>query len=427
VESTRAPLTHVALPWLGAALGLTFAIGSGVLLAELLMSPPFSELAKLALYFALAGGATLGAAYLMLLALERTVALSIQAKALITGVTSGAVALVNVLIIAQLLFVSTGHDLKVLLTVVVFSAVVTVVLSVWVARNVAGRLHLVAGVVDSLARGDLSPRARVGGRDEVASLAVDVNVLAGRLQEAERQREALDRERRDLTTSISHDLRTPVASLRAMVEALQDGVVGAAEAPRYYTTMRRELDRLGRMIDSLFELAQIDSGSLTLKLRPLVVEEIVAEAVDSLQPQARLHDVALQVRAVGQTRANLDGDRIQRAVANLLRNAIEHTPAGGRVEVGVSASNGWVDVRVADTGEGIDAQDLPRIWDRFYRTDKSRARNGSRNADGAGLGLAIVRGIVEAHGGSVFAESQCGEGSTFTLRLSRQQPSTDGL
>lgn len=419
MESTSTPLTRVALPWLGAALGLTFAIGSGVLLAEVLMSPPVSELAKLALYFALAGGATLGAAWLILLALERTVALSIQAKALITGFAAGAVALVNVLIIAQLMFVSTGHDLKVLLTVVVFSAVVTVVLSVWVARNVAGRLHLIAGVVDSLARGDLTARAQVGGRDEVASLATDVNVLAGRLQEAERQREALDRERHDLTTSISHDLRTPVASLRAMVEALQDGVVDADEAPRYYATMRRELDRLSRMIDSLFELAQIDSGSLALKLHRLVVEEVVAEAVDSLQPQARLHNIAIQVHAGGQTHANLDGDRIQRAVANLLRNAIEHTPAGGRVEVGVSASNGWVDVSVVDTGEGIDVGDLPHIWDRFYRADRSRTRNGSGNGDGAGLGLAIVRGIAEAHGGSVSVESRLGNGATFGIKLPR--------
>ncbi|MEO8458128.1 MAG: HAMP domain-containing sensor histidine kinase, partial [Chloroflexota bacterium] len=382
MESTGAPLTRIALPWLGAALGLTFAIGSGVLLAELLMSPPFSELAKLALYFALAGGATLGAACLMLLALERTVALSIQAKALITGVAAAAVALVNVLIIAQLMFVSTGHDLKVLLTVVVFSAVVTVILSVWVARNVAGRLHLIAGVVDSLARGELTPRARVTGRDEVASLAADVNTLGERLQVAERRREELDHERRDLTTSISHDLRTPLASLRAMAEALADGIVAGDDAPRYYVTMQRELDRLTRMTDSMFELAQIDSGSLPLKRSMVTVEEIVTEAVDALQAQARLRNVELRLTAAGQTSVDLDGDRIERAVVNLVRNAIEHTPQGGAVEVRVSSGSGWVDVRVADTGEGIDERDLPHIWDRFYRAEKSRSRTNG-NGDGA--------------------------------------------
>lgn len=293
----------------------------------------------------------------------------------------------------------------------------TVVLSVWVARNVAGRLQLVAGVVDLLARGDLTPRAQVSGRDEVAFLAADVNALAGRLQEAERQRRALDRERRDLTTSISHDLRTPLASLRAMVEALEDGVVAGDDASRYYTTMRRELDRLRRMIDSLFDLARIEAGSLPLNRRRLMVEEVVAEAVDSLLPQARLRKVALQFQASDQTPANLDGDLIERAVANLVRNAIEHTPPGSRVEVGIASGNGWVDVRVVDTGEGIDAQDLPRIWDRFYRADKSRTRDGTKDGDGAGLGLAIVRGIVEAHGGSVSAQSQRGVGSTFTIRL----------
>ena len=424
MESTSPPLTRIALPWLGAVLGLLLAIGGGVLLAQLLMSPPLSELAKLALYFALAGGATLGAAWLTLLAIDRTIALSIQTKALITGVAVGVVALLNVLIIAELMFVSTEHDFKVLLTVIVFSVIATVVLSLWVARNVAGRLHGIAGVVDSLARGDLTRRARISGRDEVASLAADVNALAGRLQEAARQRQALDRERRDLTTAISHDLRTPIASLRAMVEALEDGLVQGPEVDRYYTAMRRDLDRLGRMIDSLFELAQIDAGSLALKRSTMIVEDVVAEAVDSLRPQARLRDISLVFCADGKTPARLDGDRIERAVANLLRNAIEHTPAGGRVDIGVQADNGWVDVKVADTGEGIDAEDLPRIWERFYRADKSRGYRDTEHGDGAGLGLAIVRGIVEAHGGTVSAQSEPNIGSTFTVRLSSAEPAS---
>ncbi|MEO8457984.1 MAG: HAMP domain-containing sensor histidine kinase [Chloroflexota bacterium] len=412
-------MNRAALPWLGAVIGLAVAIASGVLLAQLLMSPPLSELAKLALYFAVAGGATLGAAWVLLLAIDRTISLSIQTKALITGVAVGVVALLNVLIIAQLMFVSTDHDFKMLLAVIAFSVIATVVLSVWVARSVAGRLHSIAVVVDSLASGDLSRRTHVSGRDEVASLAADVNALAMRLQEAEQQRQALDREKRDLTTAISHDLRTPIASLRAMVEALEDKVVAGPEVDRYYSAMGRDLNRLSRMIDSLFELAQIDAGSLALRRSTVVVEDVVREAVDALRPQAKVRGVALEFRGASKTSANLDGDRIERAIANLVRNAIEHTPADGRVEVGVSPNNGWIEVNVADTGEGIDADDLPRIWERFYRADKSRTRDDSGNGDGAGLGLAIVRGIVEAHGGTVAAQSQLGIGSTFSVRINR--------
>jgi signal transduction histidine kinase len=274
---------------------------------------------------------------------------------------------------------------------------------------------MIAGVIDSLARGDLASRATIAGRDEVGSLAADVNELGRRLYDAEEQRSGLDRERRELTTAISHDLRTPLASLRAMVEALDDRVVEGEEVQRYYATMRRELDRLSRMIDGLFELSRIDAGAPLSRSR-VPVEEIVAEAVDALQPQARLNHVNLGFNAPMITVALLDGDRIERAVTNLVRNAIEHTPPGGRIDVDVSESGGWVDVSVSDTGTGVNSADLPHIWERFYRAERSRPRSTS-NGDGAGLGLAIVRGIVEAHGGSVSARSEPGSGSTFVMRL----------
>ena len=416
MESNRPPLTRLALPWLSAALGLSLAISCGLLLAQLLMSPPFSELWKLAMYFGLAGGATMTAGWLTLHNADRALGLSIQAKAFLGGIISSIVALLNVLIIAGLMFVSTGHDLKLLVSVILFSAVVTAFLSLWVARNVAGRLDVIAAAVKSLASGDLKARARVVGGDEVTRLAADVNALGDRLQQAEDQRRALEHERRELTTAISHDLRTPLASLRAMVESLADGVVDGDESKRYYGTMRREIERLNRMIDDLFELARIDAGALPLHRELISVEEVAADVVDALQPQARLNSVAVGLRASGRVTANIDGARMERAIANLVRNAIQHTPAGGRIDVAVERENGWVDVRVSDTGEGIDPADLPRIWDRFYRAEKSR-RRGPGDAGGAGLGLAIVRGIVEAHGGTVAAESAPERGSTFTLRL----------
>ena len=415
METTRAPLTRSALPWLGAALGLALAIGCGVLIAELLMSPPSNELWELGAYFTLAGAATLGVGWLALRVGDRALGLSIQAKTFAGGLIAGGIALLNVLIIAQLMFISTEHDLKLLAAVVVFSGVLSALFSLWVARTISGRLAAITGAVRALAGGDLDTRVAVEGGDEVARLAADVNTLALRLREADKQRQALDRERRELTTAISHDLRTPLASLRAMVEALDDGVVSGDEATRYHTTMRREIERLNRMIDDLLELARLDAGALQLNRERVSVEEIAADVVDALRPQARLKGVTVDLNTNGPASALLDGSRIERAIANLLRNAIGHTPEGGKVAVDVGRANGWIDVRVADTGEGIEAADLPRIWERFYRAEKSRRREP--DDDGAGLGLAIVRGIVEAHGGSVIAESAPGQGATFTMRL----------
>lgn len=417
MDTSRTTSTQLAMPWLGAALGLTLAIGCGVILTQLLMSPPSSELWDMGAYLTLAGAATMGMGWLGLVASDRLLGLSIQAKTFLTSLIASGVALLNVLIMAQLMFVSTDHDLKLLLALIAFSAVITASFSLLVARTVAFRLRKITAAVRSLAEGDLSSHVSVTGGDEVARLAADVNTLVGRLKRADDQRQALDRERKELTTAISHDLRTPLASLRAMAEALDDSVVEGEEARRYYATMRREIDRLSRMLDDLFLLAQMDSGGLRLTREPLPIEEIVSEVVDALQPHARQYDVSVDLMSAGPATANVDGGRIERAVANLVRNAIEHTPAGGRVAVALSADNGWIAVEVSDTGDGIDPDDMPHIWQRFYRAEKSRRRE-PRNADGAGLGLAIVRGIVEAHGGMVSAESAQG-GSVFAIRLPR--------
>lgn len=419
-SATSAIRLRVVAPWLGIALALTLAVGSGILLAELLMSPPASELRSLAAYFALSGTATVGAGWLIVRGADRLLGLSIRAKSFVGSFLAAGVALLNVFVVAQLMFISTDHDLKLLIALMAFSAVVTVFFSLWVASNVSSRITSVAASVRALARGDLEARVYVSGDDEVARLAEDVNTLADRLLAAEKEREALDRERRDLTTAISHDLRTPLASLRAMVEALDDAVVGdREEVQRYYGTMRREIERLSRMIDDLFELSRIDSGILKLDLHPVALEEIAAEVVDAMQAAARLSGVTLSFQTSNDTEpVPMDGARIERAVSNLVRNALEHTPPGGKVGVGVRNDNGWVTLTVTDSGRGINPADLPHIWERFYRAEKSRRRlNG--DGDGAGLGLSIVRGIVEAHGGEVQVDSASGHGAAFTIRVPR--------
>jgi signal transduction histidine kinase len=421
-DATTTPL-RVAAPWLGTALALTLAIGAGILLAELLMSPPASELRSLTSYLALSATATVGVGWLLVRAADRLLGLSIHAKSFFGGILAGSVALLNVFVTAQLMFISTSHDLKLLIALMAFSGVVTVFFSLWIATNISSRIGHVAATVRTLAEGDLTSRVEISGRDEVARLAQDVNTLADRLLAAENEREAHDREKRDLTTAISHDLRTPLASMRAMVEALHDAVVDdPREVQRYYATMRREIEHLSRMIDDLFELSRIDSGALRLDLHPVDLREIASEVVDAMQANARLSDIALTLQPCRDTQvAPMDGARMERAVSNLVRNALEHTPSGGRVDVSISNYKTWVVLTVSDSGSGIDDRDLPRIWERFYRAEKSRSRlNNGAEGDGAGLGLAIVRGIVEAHGGRVEAASSAGEGAVFTIRIPRR-------
>src|SRR2546425_3223029 len=400
-----------------AVLALALAVGAGVLLTELTMSPSWAELRKFAIYLALAGVVSAGLGWVALRTADHLLGPGLRGRAFLSSVIAGAVALLNVMTVGQLMFVSTEHDLNLLLALVIFSAVITAFFSFSVAATVPGRIENIAGAIRLLARGDFGTRLAPAGSDEVARLSGDVDLLAARLQAAEDQRAALDRERRELTTAISHDLRTPLASLRAMTEALSDGIVQEpAEIRRYYATMRREIERLSRMIDDLFELSQLDAGAFKLDRRRVNVGDIAAEVVDAMQAAARLAGVELMLKVNSSPQeVEVDGARMERAIGNLVRNALEHTPNGGRVLVSVSMTNGHVDVKVSDSGEGIDSYDLPHIWERFYRADGSRGRNG--NGDGAGLGLAITRGIVEAHGGSVEASSAAGQGAVFVVRL----------
>lgn len=404
--------------WPGALVALAVASLAGLAFAQILMNPPAGDLRSLALYFLISGGVSITLGWWALRATDRAAGLSIQSKAFLGAVIGSVVALLNVVIVAWLMFLNTAHDLPLLTVLLLFSGIITVFFSMRIALAITGQIGVVAGGIAALADGRYATRIDVEGSDEVARLARQVNELAQRLEMSEEERSTLDRERRELTAAISHDLRTPLAGVRAMVEALDDEVIDQpSEVKRYYATIRREVERLNRMIDDLFELAQIDAGALRLTMRPVALQEIAAEVFDAMQATARRDGVTLSIQVEGTPpEIQVDGARIERAVANLVRNALEHTRDGGRVAITVELTGSWIALSVADTGDGIDPADLPRIWDRFYRAERSRQR-GPRSDDGAGLGLAIVRGIVEAHGGVVAVESIPGQGTTFAMRL----------
>jgi signal transduction histidine kinase len=292
-------------------------------------------------------------------------------------------------------------------------------LAVAAARSVGGRIRDVSKAAESLAAGSLQSRVPVRGEDEVASLSRSFNLMAERLQqtmgslEEERGRAvALLEANRQLVANVSHELRTPVSLIRGQVEALEEELPGNERA----LMALREVDRLERLVSDLFQLASAEAGALALEVATVDLAEVVRDAVEPLvEPARREAAVVVVLEAGSRVPARADTQRLAGVVQNLVRNAVRHTPEGGLVRVSVAGAADHAAISVADTGPGIGPEDLPHVFERFYRADAAR----SRDSGGAGLGLAIAREFVEAMGGTVSAESSTGEGATFRILLPR--------
>jgi signal transduction histidine kinase len=304
-------------------------------------------------------------------------------------------------------------------------------LSYVVARGLTRRLEAVSAVAGAIASGNFHARAPVTARNEVGRLADDINRMAGRLEEtvtelrsARLQAEDALRSRQELMANVSHELRTPLAILHAHLESLEvrervaSGVPGSGEVPVPETTLdalRQETERLGTLIDDLFALSRTQSGGLQVERRPVDVGAVVDEVARVMRPLAeREGAITLSVDVPpGLPPALTDPDRLNQIVTNLVRNAIRHTPEGGIIALSVRRAGDRLALAVADTGEGIAPEHLPHVFERFYRADPSR----TRATGGAGLGLAIVRELVELMGGEVTVESNPGEGACFRVFL----------
>lgn len=253
------------------------------------------------------------------------------------------------------------------------------------------------------------------GGDELDELTRSFAVLAERVADQLASLERVDETRRELVTSISHDLKTPLTALQGYLETLllRWEQLPAEQRQAYIQFALGFSQRLGQMIADLFELARLDLGEAPLRLEVFPLDDLVQDLCQELRHEAELHGITLEAPKAALGRF-VEGDirLIERALANLLDNAIKFTPMGGVVSVAVREASGWVAVEVSDTGIGIDAAELPSIFDRFYRAGAL-----SSETPGAGLGLAIVKRIAELHGGMVRAESRLGEGSTFVLEL----------
>lgn len=333
---------------------------------------------------------------------------------------------------AEKSFLSAVNDS--LIWAAITAGIVALGLSLFFARQIVSPLRSVTAAAKRIASGDLSQRVKVDSRDEIGELAATFNTMADNLAHNEELR-------RNLVASIAHELRTPLSIIQGKLEAMLDGVVETS--PQQIASVHEETLLLGRLVADLKELSLADAGQLQIHCQPADLGELLQRTVARFDQPAREKQIDICSEVAGDIPSiSIDGDRVTQAVSNLISNAIRYSSGGvikvraevakkvrgqtfkgnGHVPGGwLTQPEGWVPrsadqvvvVSVADRGVGIAAEDLPHVFDRFYRVDRSRARASG----GSGLGLAIVREIVEAHGGAVWAESEQGKGSTFSFSL----------
>ena len=295
-----------------------------------------------------------------------------------------------------------GADVKIL-AVASASATAAVGAGLLLARSISRRIDRLRSTSSRLAEGDLSARAPENGPRELAELGASFNEMAGNVEQ-------LFDARRQLVAWASHDLRTPIASMQAMLEAVEDGL---ADAEEYLPVLRSQVERLGLLVDDLFELARIDAGLLTVELREISIDSVVESCLRGLEPEARAKQVRLESRIQTPARAVCAPEQVERVLFNLLTNSLRHTPSDGSVAVVVEPASEELRITVEDTGEGIAPELVRRMFDRFWRGDRAR----SNGRAGGGLGLAIAQGLVEAQGGRIWAESPPGGGARVSFTL----------
>jgi signal transduction histidine kinase len=316
-----------------------------------------------------------------------------------------------------------AHDLTLLLLLLAFSAVVSLAFAYAAGGALTVQVGQLSSAARQLAEGNFSARVGTSGSDELGRLARTFDDMAEQLEVAFERQRALEAGRRELISAVSHDLRTPLATTRAMVEALADGVVtDKADVARYLGLILREIQHLSRLIDDLFELSQIDSGSLRLRHDAIDLTQLVGDTVAAYQAPARERDLRIEAALNGPLALQADGERLQRVLRNLLDNALRHTPSGGTIAIEAKSQASTVSLSVSDSGPGVADDDLERIFDSFYRVERSRHRDESAKS-GAGLGLAIARGLVLAHHGRIWAERSALGGISVQIRLPAQRGS----
>lgn len=295
----------------------------------------------------------------------------------------------------------------------VVSLFLSALVAILIARGLARPLTRVGTAAQAVAGGDFDQQLEPEGPDEVRELAVAFNDMV-------RQVRASQQAQQDFVANVSHELKTPLTSIGGFAQALVDGTAGSeSEKARAGQVILQEARRLHRLVEDLLDLARFDAGQVVLDRSPVNLDELLKGLIDPLSLSARERGIELRSEIGDLPLMVADGDRLAQVFINLIDNAIKHSRQGGHVLVEGSSQRGWTEVRVADSGPGIDPGEMARLFERFYQIDRARAGGEDR---GTGLGLAIAQEIVRAHGGSITVDSTPGAGSVFTVRLPVSRP-----
>lgn len=318
------------------------------------------------------------------------------------ALTSVAAIVLSTLAVAHQMYLSE-HDLTVLVWVVATSAVLGTVAAVLTARAAAASIGRLGTDARRLGDGEVLAAARTAGLREVDRVSAELARSSQRLADARAEVERLDRARRQLVAWVSHDLRTPLAGIRAMAEALEDGAV--EEPERYLRQLRTQVDAVNRMVDALFEVSTIHSGAMRLHKEVVALLDLVSDAATDVRPLAEARGMRVMSAGIDDLTVEVDPHQLTRVITNLLANSLRYAPEGSEVRVSAQRGPGnQVVLGVVDQGPGVPAADLERMFEVGWRADAARTGDGNGpGSSGAGLGLAIVRGIAEAHGGRVRA------------------------
>jgi signal transduction histidine kinase len=299
---------------------------------------------------------------------------------------------VAIVVFAVLMFVA-DHDAVLIVVLAVFAGAVSVRAAQLLSGGVLHDVERVRDGLEAVGDGDRDVRIHTDAQDEVAELAVAANAMVERLG-------AEEKARRDLVAAVSHDLRTPITSLRLLADAMSDDMIDETARQEVSERMRTHIQALSALIDDLFELSRLETGEIRWTMEQVPVDELVGETVDALRAQAEAQGLRLRadIACADAAVATASPEKVQRVLFNLIQNAIRHTPPDGTITVRAEPAGDAVEVEVADTGDGIAAADRDRVFDPFFRGGSQSART----EEGAGLGLAISRAIVEAHGGRIW-------------------------